>query len=66
MRTINKDLPILKALSKARIIQVELNNDKTMLIITEMCDEYFYVGLTKYECMQMVDELNKLIKKMNG
>ena len=43
-----------------RIFTAELNEDKTHIRLTEMCDLYFWHDLTKAEVYELADDLRKL------
>ena len=57
-------MKILNKLNEDRTVNFELNEEKTILAISE-CGEYYYEShLTKIEFNQLLEELNELYNQM--
>lgn len=53
-------MKILEKLSDEKVVSFELNEEKTTMNITEMCDIYYNVDLSKKEVKQLIHELTQL------
>jgi len=51
---------ILEYIKGDRVFYIELSDDKTTVEITENCDQYFSVNLTKKQFGELIDELNAI------
>lgn len=49
-----------------QIFTAELSEDKTQLRLTEACDGYFDVDLTKEEVIELANDFLKLAEQMNA
>lgn len=49
-----------------QIFTAELSEDKTRLKLTEACDGYFDVDLTKEEVIELANDFLKLAEQMNA
>ena len=56
--------PIINLLSDESVIDIELSDSKTELIITEGCDSYYSVSLSKDEVSKLIEELTNLKEQM--
>ena len=50
-------MDILGKLSDGRVVSFEINETKTLIRATEMCDLYFSIDLSKSEVKQLIEEL---------
>jgi hypothetical protein len=58
-------MSILKKLSDARSVSFDLNKEKTQMEVTENCDFWYSVSLSKIEFKQLIDELTELYSIMS-
>ena len=58
-------MEILKKLSDKNVVFFELNNEKTLMNVTEGCDLCFFVDLNKQEVKQLIEELTELYETMS-
>jgi hypothetical protein len=56
--------PIINLLSDKSVIDIELSDSKTELTITEGCDSYYSVSLSKDEVSKLIEELTNLKEQM--
>lgn len=55
---------ILNELKKAQIVSFELDKTNKLLTITEECDNYFSVSLTKLAVLNFITELSAIYNQM--
>ncbi len=56
----------LKRLEEANVVLFELLEAKKRFIVTELCDHYYDVELTRSELSVLIDELTELRDQMVG
>ena len=55
---------MLELISEENIFYVELSGDKITLEITEGCDGYYSIVLTKHELLELITDLQTLADQM--
>jgi hypothetical protein len=58
-------MSILKKLSDARTVSFDLNKEINQMEVTENCDFWYSVSLSKIEFKQLIDELTELYSIMS-
>jgi hypothetical protein len=58
-------MKILTKLSKRHIVSFELDKEKKQLSVTEACDYWYSVHLSKIEVKHLIDELKEIYKTMS-
>ena len=58
--------PTIRKLDKAQVLDISLSPDNTTLELTEGCDHYYDISLTKSEVESLAVELMGIASKMKG
>ena len=57
-------MSIIERLEDERVATVALSDDKTELEITEECDQYFTVNLSKHDVGELIKEFQEIHRSM--
>jgi hypothetical protein len=58
-------MKILTKLSKRHIVSFDLDKEKKQLSVTEACDYWYSVDLSKMEVKNLIDELTQIYETMS-
>lgn len=54
----------LNLLAEERIVKFEITNKGKELLLTERCDDYFSLKLTKVDAQHLINELQQLVNQL--
>lgn len=58
------DINIIDYLERERIFSIELSENKLDAVITEQCDGYFQINLSKHQMTHLIRQLQDLTDRM--